>query len=233
MARRGSTQQISGVRFYFREPVNGLTHLAGAILSMIGLVVLLVVAIGNGSVRQIVGFSIFGTCLVGMYCVSAFYHSLRLTERGVAHMRRVDHMMIYVFIAGTYTPLCLILLRGRLGLGLLIAVWSLAAVGVLQTVVWMHAPDWLSTALYIGMGWLAAGVIQPILRVVPIGFFYWILAGGIIYTLGAVARAAKWPRPGAGRLARHWGSHEIWHLCVMAGSFAHYWAIFAYASKVY
>ena len=223
---------MSRMRLSIREPVNGLTHLAGAILSAIGLAALLVIAIENGSVRQIVGFSIFGASLVAMYCASAFYHSLKLSERGIAHMQRIDHMMIYVLIAGTYTPFCLVLLRGRLGLGLLIAVWTLAALGVLQTVVWMHAPDWFSTALYIGMGWLAIIFVPRLLAVVPIGFFYWILAGGIIYTVGAVIRAAKWPRVRAGALPRLFGSHEIWHLCVMAGSFAHYWAILAYASKV-
>jgi len=220
------------MRFSIREPVNGLTHLAGAILSVIGLVVLLLIAIDNRSARQVVAFSIFGASLVAMYCASAFYHSLKLSERGVAHMRRIDHMMIYVLIAGTYTPVCLVLLRGRLGLGLLIAVWSLAAMGVVQTVAWMNAPDWLSTALYIGMGWLALVVIRPLLAAAPLGFFYWILAGGIIYTGGALIRAAKWPRARTGRLPRLFGSHEIWHLCVMGGSFAHYWAILAYTSKL-
>ena len=220
------------MRLSIREPVNGLTHLAGAILSVVGLIVLLVVAIENGSVRQIVAFSIFGTSLVAMYCASAFYHSLKLSERGVAHMRRIDHTMIYVLIAGTYTPICLVLLRGRLGLGLLIAVWCFAALGVVQTVAWMNAPDWLSTALYIGMGWLALVVIRPLLAAAPLGFFYWILAGGIIYTGGALIRAAKWPRVRKGKLPRLFGSHEIWHLCVMGGSFAHYWAILAYTSKL-
>jgi len=220
------------MRFSLREPVNGLTHLAGAVLSVVGLAVLLMVAIENGSTRQLVGFSIFGASLVSMYCASAFYHSLKLSERGVAHLRRIDHMMIYILIAGTYTPVCLVLLRGRLGFGLLIAVWSLAAIGVFQTIVWMHAPDWLSTALYIGMGWLAIVVVPRLLAVVPVGFFYWILAGGTIYTAGAIIRALKWPRATPDRRPRLFGSHEIWHLCVMAGSFAHYWAILAYASKV-
>ena len=220
------------MRISLREPVNGLTHLAGAILSVVGLVMLLLVAIQNGSVRQVVAFSIFGASLVAMYCASAFYHSLRLSERGVAHMRRIDHMMIYILIAGTYTPICLILLRGRLGLGLLITVWSLAAAGALQTIAWMHAPQWVSTVVYIAMGWLAIVVIRPILATVPIGFFYWILAGGIIYTVGAVIHAVHWPRVRAGAVPRLFGSHEIWHLCVIAGSFAHYWAIFAYASRV-
>ena len=177
-------------------------------------------AIENRSARQIVGFSIFGASLVAMYCASAFYHSLRLSERGVAHMRRIDHMMIYILIAGTYTPVCLVLLRGRLGLGLLIAVWSLAALGTVQTIVWMHAPQWLSTVVYIAMGWIAILVVGPLLAAVPIGFFYWILAGGIIYTLGAIVHATDWPRVRAGTVPRLFGSHEIWHLFVIAGSFA-------------
>jgi hemolysin III len=218
-------------RVPFREPVNGMTHFVGAILSIVGLVVLLVIAIENRSTRQIVAFSIFGVSLVSMYCASAFYHSLMLSERGVAALRRIDHMMIYILIAGSYTPICLVLLRGRLGMGLLVAVWAIAALGVFQTVVWMHAPQWLSTALYIGMGWIAVFIVRPLLAAAPPGFFFWLLAGGIIYTLGAVVHATKWPRATTGATARIFGSHEIWHLCVMGGSFAHYWAMLAYVSK--
>lgn len=217
-------------RIPFREPVNAMTHLVGAALSVVGLVVLLVIAIENHSTRQIVAFSIFGASLVSMYCSSAFYHSLMLSERGVANLRRIDHMMIYILIAGSYTPICLVLLRGRLGLVLLVAVWLLAAMGVFQTVVWMHAPQWLSTALYIGMGWIAVFIVRPLLAAAPPGFFFWLLAGGVIYTLGAVIHATKWPRP-TGATPRLFGSHEIWHLCVMGGSFAHYWAMLAYVSK--
>jgi len=219
------------MRLSLREPVNGLTHLIGAILSILGLIVLLAIAIDNRSARQIVAFSIFGASLVSMYCASAFYHSLRISERAVAHLRRLDHMMIYSLIAGTYTPVCLLLLPPRLGIGLLIAVWSLAALGVIQTVAWMHAPQWFSTAVYIGMGWIAVFVVRPLLAAAPAGFFFWLLAGGIIYTLGAVLHAAKWPRPTTGAKPWLFGSHEIWHLCVMGGSFAHYWAILAYASR--
>ncbi len=218
-------------RVPFREPVNGLTHLLGAVLSVVGLVVLLLMAIDNGSTRQIVAFSIFGASLVSMYCASAFYHSLKVSPRAVAHFRRVDHMMIYILIAGTYTPICLVLLRGRIGLWLLVAVWSLAALGTFQTVVWMHAPRWLATALYIGMGWIAVFLVRPLLAAAPSGFLLWLLAGGIIYTLGAVVYATRWPTPTTGVTSRLFGSHEIWHLCVMGGSFAHYWAILAYVAK--
>src|SRR5687767_15637651 len=176
-----------------REPINAVTHSVGAILSLIGLLVLLWVAIQNESARQVVAFSIFGGSLVAMYCVSAFYHSFKLTERGLAHVRRIDHMMIYILIAGTYTPVCLLLLPERLGLMLLTAVWALATIGTAQKVVWMNAPTWTSTALYLGMGWIAVLIVKPLLAAAPLGFFLWLLAGGLFYSLGAVVYATEWP----------------------------------------
>src|SRR5919205_790820 len=136
------------MRLSFREPVNSLTHFAGAILAALGALVLLLVAIENGSARQVVAFSIFGVSLVAMYCASAFYHSLNVSELGVARLRRLDQVMIYVLIAGTYTPVCLVLLRGSLGLALLVVVWSLAALGAVQTMAWTSAPGWLPTVVY-------------------------------------------------------------------------------------
>jgi hemolysin III len=220
------------VRPSLREPINALTHSVGAVLSVIGLLVLLAVAINNGSVRQVVAFSIFGGSLVAMYSVSAFYHSFNLTERGLAHLRRIDHMMIYILIAGTYTPVCLLLLREPLGIVLLSAVWTLAAIGTALKIVWMHAPTWVSTALYLGLGWIAVLVFKPLLSAAPTAFFLWILAGGLFYSLGAVIYALKWPGKMVGDRTRRWASHELWHLFVMAGSFSHYWAILTYASKI-
>jgi hemolysin III len=215
------------MRLRLREPVNALTHLIGAVLSVIGLVMLIVAATEHGSARQIVAVSIFGASLVLMYGVSALYHASSLSERGLGHFQRVDHVMIYVLIAGSYTPICLIVLGGRLGMTLLIIVWALAALGVFQKIVWMHAPRWLSTALYLGMGWIAVVIARPLIAAGSPGFFFWLLAGGIAYSAGAVVYANKWPRRGA----KVFGSHEIWHLFVMAGSFAHYWAILAYVAK--
>lgn len=220
------------MRFSPREPVNTLTHLAGALLAGVGFVVLLLIAVANESTRQMVAFSIFGGSLFATYCASAFYHSLRLSERGVDNLRRIDQMMVFVLIAGTYTPICLILLRGALGLALLIVVWSIAGLGVLQTIAWKEAPPWVSNSLYLGMGWIAIIVVRPLLGAAPSGFFYWLLAGGIIYTVGALMLAAHWPRVRVGKLPRLFGSHEIWHLCVIGGSCAHYWAILAYTSGV-
>lgn len=220
------------MRSSLREPVSALTHSLGALLSVLGLILLLAEAIGNNSVRQVVAFSIFGGSLVAMYSTSAFYHSFNLSERGIANLRRIDHMMIYVLIAGTYTPVCLLLLGEPLGLVLLSTVWALAAIGTAAKIVWLDAPTWISTALYLGMGWIAVLVIKPLLAVAPTAFFLWIAGGGILYSVGAVVHAMKWPRPSTVERPLAFGSHEIWHLFVMAGSFCHYWAILAYASKV-
>lgn len=214
-----------------REPVNTVTHSIGALLSIVGLLVLLAVAIRNGSPRQIVAFSIFGASLVAMYSVSTLYHGLPLSARGIARARRLDHVMIYVLIAGSYTPICLLMLPGRLGISLLVVVWSLAAIGTVQKLTWMHAPVWLSTALYLGMGWIAIIVIKPLLAAAPKGFFLWLLAGGLFYSFGAVVHGAKWARKMFAGTRRMFGPHEIWHLFVMAGSFAHYWAILSYTAK--
>lgn len=214
-----------------REPVNAVTHSIGALLSIVGLFVLLTVAIRNDSARQIVAFSIFGASLIAMYSVSTLYHGLPLSTRGIARARRLDHVMIYILIAGSYTPVCLLMLPGRLGMSLLIVVWVLAAIGTVQKLTWMHAPVWLSSALYLGMGWIAIIVIKPLLAAAPRGFFLWLLAGGLFYSIGAVVHGARWPRRMFAGTRRMFGPHEIWHLFVMAGSFAHYWAIFSYTAK--
>lgn len=213
-------------RLPIREPVNALTHLLGALLAAVGLVVLLMNGVANDSARQVVAFAIFGTSLVLLYTASGIYHTLNLSERGLAMLRRLDHMMIYVLIAGTYTPVCLVLLRGHLGIGLLIAVWAIAVIGIVQKLVWMRAPRWFSTALYLGMGWAAMIIARPLLSAAPLGFFLWIIAGGAFYSIGAVVYATKWPNPVPGIF----GFHEIWHLFVMAGSFSHYWAVLAYVA---
>lgn len=211
-----------------REPVNALTHLLGAVLAAVGLVVLLANGVANGSARQITAFAVFGASLVLMYSTSAIYHALNLSERGLTILRRLDHMMIYVLIAGTYTPVCLVLLRGRLGIGLLTAVWAIAAIGIVQKLVWMRAPRWFSTALYLGMGWIAVLVARPLLGAAPPGFLIWLVAGGVLYSVGAVVYATEWPKavPGV------FGFHEIWHMFVLGGGFSHYWAMLAYVSHV-
>lgn len=202
----------------FREPVNGLTHAAGALLSVAGLSVLIAAAAAAGKTTHVVAFSVYGASLILLYTASALYHLLHVSQQAIAVLRRIDHMMIYILIAGTYTPVCLIVLPGMWGVSMLVFIWALAAAGVLFTLFWMNAPRWLYTSLYVGMGWSAAIAIVPLMQSLPLEGLLWLLAGGVFYTGGAVMYAMKKPNIIPGWL----GFHEIWHLFVMAGSFCHF-----------
>jgi hemolysin III len=211
-----------------REPANGLTHLAGAVLAVAALVVLVRLALADGTPRHLVAFAAFGVSLVGLYTASGLYHSLPLSPAGVARLLRLDHMMIFVLIAGTYTPFCLIALHGPWRWGLLGGVWALAVGGVALKIGWMGAPAWLSTAIYVGMGWLALLAASAFLATVPLPGLAWTLAGGIVYTVGAAIFFFERPRlrPGV------FGAHTLWHLCVLGGSACHVWAVARYLTPL-
>jgi len=211
-----------------REPFSGFSHLVGLALSILGLVYLINVGIGQGTAWHIVALSIFGASLILLYTASALYHLLPLAERGIKVLRRIDHMMIYILIAGSYTPLCLLALRGGWRWGLLVPIWVAAIVGVVISAFHISAPRWLTTAIYLVMGWLLVVAAKPLAHAMPAGGFRWILIGGLFYSVGAVFYGTKWPRlkPGI------FGFHELWHLFVMAGSMAHYWAVLRYVAVI-
>ena len=211
-----------------REPVNGLTHLAGGLLACVGFVVLLARAASVGRTDQIVAFGIFGFSLIALYSASTLYHLLQLSPAGIARLRRVDHMMIFVLIAGTYTPFCLLALGGAWRAGLLILVWGLALCGILLKLSWMAAPRWLSVALYLGMGWVAVIAAPALLQAMPPVGIAWVLGGGLVYSAGAVVYGLRQPDlvPGV------FGFHELWHLFVVAGSACHFWAVFRYVAQL-
>lgn len=208
-----------------REPVSGFTHLGAAILSVIGTVFLIVYGVSIGTPLHIIGYSIFGASLILLYTASSLYHLLPVPPKVVAILRKIDHMMIYVLIAGTYTPICLTVLKGKLGLGLLITIWSLALLGMALKLVWFNAPRWLYTAFYVIMGWLVVFAIFPMAKVIPLAGIGLLFAGGISYTLGAIIYGAKWP----GRNAKIFGFHEIFHIFIIIGSLFHYFFILKYA----
>ncbi len=207
-----------------REPVNGLTHVAGGLLAFVGLIVLLATAASTGRLDQLVAFGIFGFSLIALYLTSSLYHLLPLSTAGVARLRRLDHVAIFVLIAGTYTPFCLLALAGAWRWGLLALIWSLALCGASLKLFWMGAPRWLSVALYLGMGWVAVIAAPALLRAVPAGGMAWVLAGGLTYSAGALVYGLKRPNlvPGV------FGFHELWHLFVVAGSACHFWAVLRY-----
>ncbi len=213
---------------YLREPVNGLTHLAGGLLASVGLIVLLAAATSAGRVDQLVAFGIFGFSLITLYSASALYHLLPLSPLGVARLRRMDHMSIFLLIAGTYTPFCLLALDGGWQVALLCLIWGLALCGILLKLLWMEAPRWLAVALYLGMGWVALVAAPALFRAVPAGGMAWVLAGALVYSAGALIYGLKRPNPVPGVF----GFHELWHLFVMAGSACHFWAVLGYIAPL-
>ena len=198
-----------------REPFNGVSHLLGLLLAGAGTMVLVQMAQGPG---ELVAFGIYGATLILLYGASTLYHTLTLTERPHRALRMLDHIAIYFLIAGTYTPVALIVLKGRLGWMLLAAVWLIALAGIPFKVFYLHAPVWLSTGTYLAMGYLALGAVVPISQAVSFGGLAWLITGGLAYTIGAVVFARQRPDPFPGRF----GHHEIWHLLVLAGSGCHF-----------
>lgn len=207
-----------------REPINGFTHFIGIILSIIGTILLISLSLNPYKPYHLISFSIFGFGMILLYTTSTLYHWLKLSEAGVRKLRRADHIMIFIYIAATYTPVCIVALRESLGWIIFAAIWSVALAGILIKILWMNAPRWLSTFIYLLMGWLAVIVIYPLFNALQLGALLWLFAGGLFYTIGAVIYALKKPDPYPGIL----GFHEIFHLFVMLGSFSHFWLMYKY-----
>mgnify|MGYP001569014455 FL=1 len=207
-----------------REPFSGLSHLSGAILSFVGLLALMQSAQLKGTLQHQVSFAIFGCSMILMYLASGLYHSLPLGEKGIKLLRRIDHMAIYILIAGSYSPICLVALRETYGLYYFIIAWSMALAGIVTKLFWIESPRWITVAMYLGMGWISVPLALPLSKVVAPWCLYWIVIGGLFFTSGAVIYAKKKPNPFPGVF----GFHEIWHLFVMAGTFSHFWAIYKY-----
>jgi len=202
---------------YYGERFNAWTHLVGALLALSGAIVLVVLAILASDVWKVVSVSIYGVTLVLLYSVSTLYHSLR--GRAKTILRKLDHLSIYLLIAGSYTPFCLLTLRGPWGWSLFGVVWGLALVGMLQEIHPRSEARVLSLVIYALMGWIVLVAINPLLESLGTVGFVWLAAGGLFYTVGIIFYAFD------GRF-RHW--HGIWHLFVIAGSLMHYVAILFY-----
>lgn len=211
-----------------REPVSGLTHLLGVLLSIIGLILLVFQAVQSGNLTHILAFSIYGISLILLYLASSLYHLLPVSEKAIIRLKKFDHMMIYVLIAGTFTPFTLIALHGEMKWGLFTTVWVLAFIGIIVKLLWINAPRWLSTSFYLGMGWLGVVMFPELIHRFSIDGVYWIALGGLFYTVGAVIYAIKKPDP----FPKIFGFHEIWHIFVLLGSFCHFWSIYVYLSPL-
>jgi hemolysin III len=198
-----------------REPVNAYSHLVGLILAAAGTVVLLRLA--HGPARA-VAFAVYGGSLILLYAASTVYHALPLPQHRLRALRTLDHIAIYFLIAGTYTPVALVTLHGPSGWALLAGAWTIAIAGIPFKIWWLDAPIWLSTGIYLGMGYMALLAAAPLAQAVSVGGLAWLAAGGVAYTIGAVIFSRERPNPFPGVF----GHHEIWHILVLVGSGCHF-----------
>ncbi|WP_099159950.1 PAQR family membrane homeostasis protein TrhA [Virgibacillus ndiopensis] len=210
---------------YIREPINGFTHLFGAVLSFVGLLALVVKAsLVTDSAFAIMAVIIFGISMILLYTASATYHMVIAKDHIIAFLRRIDHSMIFVLIAGTYTPLCIISLNGVTGWVLFGVVQSLALIGVGYKLIWFHSPRWLSTSLYIAMGWIIVLFSSSLTASIGVNGMLLLILGGIAYTIGGIIYGLK-PKFLS---FKHMGFHEIFHIFILVGSLFHFLCVYMY-----
>lgn len=213
-------------RFHIKEPGSAITHFIGMVMAIFAAVPLLFKAAREPDRIYIISMTIYAASLILLYAASTTYHTFDISEKVNTILKKIDHMMISVLIAGSYTPVCLIVLKGRLRIILLSIVWAIAIAGILIKAFWVYCPKWVSSVLYIGMGWTCVLAFTQLLNNLSPAAFGWLLAGGIIYTVGGVIYALKLPLFNSRH--KNFGSHEIFHLFVMAGSACHFVVMYAF-----
>lgn len=207
-----------------RDPYDGLrpwsaiTHGVGAVLGILATAVLVTAAAWAGDVWKIVSFAIYGLSMTALYTASTLYHCVNTTVKGRVALRKLDHASIYVLIAGSYTPVCLIALRGAWGWTLFGVIWALTIAGVVMSLTWINCPRAVTSTVYIAMGWVAVFALYPLWQAIGAQGVGWLLACGVLYTVGGVLYALKWP----GRDNPRFGCHEVFHVFIVLGSIAHF-----------
>ena len=205
-----------------RDPYDGLrpwsaiTHGAGAIFGFLGTIALLIQVWGNN--LAVFSLFIYGLSMVTLYTASCLYHCVNTKVSGRLALRKFDHCSIYLLIAGTYTPICLLALHGTIGNILVTVIWVFAAAGIVLTLMKLDIPRWLTTAIYIVMGWVAIFAISPLSKVLSSTGMTLLITGGILYTIGGILYGIKWP----GRNNPKFGCHEIFHIFILLGSVCHF-----------
>lgn len=211
---------------HIKDPGSAITHFIGMLMAIFAAFPLLIKAAHEPSRIYLISLAIYAISLIFLYAASTTYHTFDLSERVNTILKKIDHMMIFVLIAGSYTPICLLVLEKKTGLVLLGIVWGIALIGILIKAFWVYCPKWVSSVLYIGMGWTCVLAFGQIFHAMSPAGFGWLLAGGIIYTVGGIIYALKLSV--FNNRHKYFGSHEIFHLFVMGGSLCHYIVMYAY-----
>lgn len=208
-----------------REPINSITHLAGALFSLIALIAMLIKAIStNASSVGILSVTIFGISLILLYITSGTYHGIISSDKVISIFKKLDHSMIFVLIAGSYAPFCLLTIGGKFGVTMFIIMITLAVLGIIFKLCWFTCPCWVDSTMYIGLGWAALFMIKPLASILPSISLFLLVLGGILYTIGGVIYASKSKKLTIG----NWGFHEIFHIFILLGSLSHFICVYTY-----
>lgn len=211
-----------------KDPASSISHQIATLMAFFASFPLLSKAYHNGGSYQMLPLLVFCSTLILLYLASSLYHGVISTQNVERRLKKFDHMMIYALIAGTYTPICTLVLGNQVGHSMLLLIWSIASVGMLINAIWIHCPKWMNSLVYIAMGWVVILAFRPVVEGLSLQGFAWLLAGGIIYTIGGVIYALKLSlfnerHPG-------FGTHEIFHIFCIAGSMCHYILMFHYVA---
>ncbi len=212
--------------FTVKDPASAGTHFLGILFTIIAAFPLIMKGADSSGVKGVIAFLIFMLSMGLLYTASTLYHTFDITPRINLALKKFDHLMIFLLIAGSYTPVCLLSLSRKSGNIMLAVIWGLAIIGIVLKSCWIFCPKWVSSLLYIGMGWVAAFTLPEIYATLPRGGFFWLLAGGIIYTIGGVIYALKCHE--FNRRHPNFGTHEIFHLFVLGGSICHFILMYLY-----
>ncbi|MDO5291222.1 MAG: hemolysin III family protein [bacterium] len=211
-----------------KDPGSAITHFIGMLMALFAATPLLIKAATNPDKIHLISLTIFIVSMILLYTASTIYHTFDISEKTNKKLKKFDHMMISILIAGTYTPICLVVLGGKLGLFLFILIWTMAIGGIILKAVWVTCPKWISSVVYIAMGWTCVLAFSPIINALSFDGFLWLLIGGVIYTIGGIIYALKLPIFNSKH--RNFGSHEIFHLFVMGGSFCHFMLMYRFVA---
>ena len=221
-----SNKMNNQVKQHIKDPGSAITHFIAMLMAIFAAVPLLIKAARAPERIYIISISVYAVSLILLYAASTTYHTFDKSPRINTILKKIDHMMISVLIAGSYTPLCLLVLPRQIGLLLLSIVWGIAIIGILIKAFWVYCPKWVSSVLYIGMGWTCVLAFTQILNSMSTAAFLWLLAGGLIYTAGGIIYALKLPI--FNNRHKYFGSHEIFHLFVMGGSMCHFVVMYVF-----
>jgi hemolysin III len=203
-----------------KDPGSAITHFIGMLMAAFATLPLLLKASQVPDKIHMISLGIFALSMILLYTASTVYHTFDLSDKINRRLKKFDHMMIFILIAGTYTPVCVIVLGGPVGFGLLGIIWAMAGIGICLKAFWVYCPKWVSSVIYIAMGWTCVLAFSPLLSALPSEAFGWLLAGGVIYTIGGVIYALKLPI--FNNKHKYFGSHEIFHLFCLGGSACHF-----------